>query len=579
MSLAITHRFQSAKSDSTDTTLINPSNWNDSHDVSGFPFLNSDDYDFTAQQPGGSLTSGITNTVTLTPVPKGVNGTDAGHYLYLTGGTGTAEAVLITGGTAVSNGASGTVTFVPANNHSGAWTIKSATAGIQEAENVRYAAAAGYVQISGGIHQMRAPISFFDQAAFIGCGSSSSLIPASSTASVFVNRNTQGGSLGEGSQRILFRDFLIDGAAYTGVNAVYGIKLSLQNPAWVQSICGVTIENMLFNNIRYAVYGERTNKISIRNCNTFLNTAIKITDTVGSPAYRSFSTIIENFTTHYTLLDGTGLASLGDYYITLEKCVVAFLNNINITGTIGNAGGLLCTNSSEGIVVNNFSIEMYGATTNFFYGLYFKETTFDGFTVSPSAIQLSNVVVDMVSSDGIVWDASTFSTGGFQASNVTVIGHPVLGGVAGIELNGVTVHDVDIVGFYSFNSWSVGNLYIAQVSDHVSVLGGKLLNSHATAPCILVDANVNYLTVLGINCQATSGTPITDNSTSTHNRQYIGCSGTTPIPNRLMNSLLIGPAVTAPGTPSFGFVLYEDIADGKLKIKGPSGTVTILGVA
>jgi len=93
----------------------------------------SSDYDFPALSPGGSLTSGITNTVTLIPVPLGVNGTDTNHYLYISGGTGTAEPVLITGGTAVSGAASGTVTFTPANNHSGAWTVRSATAGIQEA--------------------------------------------------------------------------------------------------------------------------------------------------------------------------------------------------------------------------------------------------------------------------------------------------------------------------------------------------------------------------------------------------------------------------------------------------------------
>jgi len=79
------------------------------------------------------LSATISATVTLTPVPPGVNGTDSGHYLYISGVTGTAEAVLITGGTAVEGNPSGTVIFTPANNHSGAWTLSSATGGIQEA--------------------------------------------------------------------------------------------------------------------------------------------------------------------------------------------------------------------------------------------------------------------------------------------------------------------------------------------------------------------------------------------------------------------------------------------------------------
>src|SRR5215472_3634692 len=62
---------------------------------------------FTPQTPGGALGIG-NNVITLAPVPAGVNGTNSNHYLYISGGTGAAEAVLITGGTAVSGAASGT---------------------------------------------------------------------------------------------------------------------------------------------------------------------------------------------------------------------------------------------------------------------------------------------------------------------------------------------------------------------------------------------------------------------------------------------------------------------------------------
>lgn len=97
------------------------------------PYVVSSDFDFPAQQPGGSLTGGVGASITLTPVPLGVNGADTGHYVYLSAGTGAAEAVLITGGSAVSGASSGTLTFTPANNHSGAWTVTSATGGVQEA--------------------------------------------------------------------------------------------------------------------------------------------------------------------------------------------------------------------------------------------------------------------------------------------------------------------------------------------------------------------------------------------------------------------------------------------------------------
>jgi len=119
-------------------------------------FIISKTYDFAAQQPGGSLAIG-NNVVTLSPVPLGINGADQHHYLYISGGTGAAEAVLITGGTAVSGGASGTVIINCANAHTGAWTLTSATAGLHEAIIANGSAGAA-IWIPSGTHSMRAPI-------------------------------------------------------------------------------------------------------------------------------------------------------------------------------------------------------------------------------------------------------------------------------------------------------------------------------------------------------------------------------------------------------------------------------------
>lgn len=116
-------------------------------------------FDFAAQQPGGALTANIINSVTLTPVPSGVNATGVNHRLYISGGVGAAEAVLITGGTAVSGAASGTVTFTPLNNHSGAWTIQSATDGIQEAV-ASLGASGGTVLVPVGAYTLNADVSF-----------------------------------------------------------------------------------------------------------------------------------------------------------------------------------------------------------------------------------------------------------------------------------------------------------------------------------------------------------------------------------------------------------------------------------
>jgi len=109
-----------------------------------------------SQSPAVSLTPGV-NVITLAPVPKGINGTNTNHYLAIAGGTGTAEVVLITGGSAVSGATSGTLAFSCANSHTGAWTIGTATAGIQEAVN-SLDAAGGYIRVPAGTHTLLAPV-------------------------------------------------------------------------------------------------------------------------------------------------------------------------------------------------------------------------------------------------------------------------------------------------------------------------------------------------------------------------------------------------------------------------------------
>jgi len=106
-------------------------------------------YDFAPIAPGGNLLVGA-NVITVAPVPLGVNGSDTNHFLWITGGTGTPEAVPIIGGTAVSGAATGTVIVTCANTHSGAWTLRSATSGVYEAANTFPGTGSGEVVLPAG---------------------------------------------------------------------------------------------------------------------------------------------------------------------------------------------------------------------------------------------------------------------------------------------------------------------------------------------------------------------------------------------------------------------------------------------
>lgn len=100
------------------------------------PYVNSADYDFPAQTPGGSLSAGVGATINFAGgCPFGITGSVKNTYVRISGGTGTADAMLITGGTCSTPGAVGTIIGTPAHSHTGAWTVTSATAGIKEALN------------------------------------------------------------------------------------------------------------------------------------------------------------------------------------------------------------------------------------------------------------------------------------------------------------------------------------------------------------------------------------------------------------------------------------------------------------
>lgn len=81
---------------------------------------------------GDLSSSGAGKSILLSPPPKGVFGSSSNHRVYISGGTGTAEAALITGGTcAASSVSSCTIIVTTANTHTGAWTVGGS--GAQEA--------------------------------------------------------------------------------------------------------------------------------------------------------------------------------------------------------------------------------------------------------------------------------------------------------------------------------------------------------------------------------------------------------------------------------------------------------------
>lgn len=127
------------------------------------PFVETSNYVWVQEPiPAAGIQVGQ-NIVTLTPCPRGVNGTDAWHYLYVSG-TGTPEVVLITGGTCTSGAKSGTIEFTATYVHPPGYSIGSASDGIQEAFiSADVIQTAGKISrqviITPGAHLLRARVS------------------------------------------------------------------------------------------------------------------------------------------------------------------------------------------------------------------------------------------------------------------------------------------------------------------------------------------------------------------------------------------------------------------------------------
>jgi len=86
-----------------------------------------------SQTPGGSLSATSGQVISLSPMPFDVLA--IGNYVYISGGTGTAEAIPIT------NVGASSITVTCAHTHTGAWTVGSASSGLQEAIEYSYQSA------------------------------------------------------------------------------------------------------------------------------------------------------------------------------------------------------------------------------------------------------------------------------------------------------------------------------------------------------------------------------------------------------------------------------------------------------
>lgn len=323
-------------------------------------------YDFTPQSPGGSLVVGA-NSITLSPVPQGVNGNDVEHYLYVSGGTGTAEAVKIIGGPGTANAPSGTIIIQCANTHSGAWTIRSATAGVAEAICAN-ASAVGYfdVKLPNGTVNFYAP------------AYSSPNTPSITTPGMTISGQ------GERSTKI---NMYADTPVFRFVGVYYPTVRNLEIQYWVTGSSN-TIE---FTDCPVAMVSDVASTgpsgISFVGCSgmTLKNSYVNVQATTGKGIYARSGTGAEtgwfsnNFINSFTssgraavgleLVHGTGIIVSGNHFINFDV-------NVNMSPSIPIAsGGYVGGNKFFGNFFDRGGFGVQIVPTN---GAYVERTVFTG---------------------------------------------------------------------------------------------------------------------------------------------------------------------------------------------------------
>jgi hypothetical protein len=443
----------------------------------GGPLVSSH-YDFTPQSPGVSLSAGVGASVTLAPVPVGVNGSDVGHYLYLSSGYGTAEAVLITGGSAVSGGTTGTITFTPAYSHSGSWTISSATGGVQEALICGLASSSVVLKISGSMTfyaGVTIPlVTVYRSVVIQGDGISGTTINRSSSSPsgyLFTIDQSSGTPAS-----CTFRDFGIFSAPYVGSfeNTSGGAFKFKKCTSFQHTIDHVSIMNP-YNGI------EIDSSFSIRLLNFY----------IGWTTY-----YLNNYSPHCGVIINTTSGG--------SKPSGIFMSDGYIYGDLSASNKVtsaIIMNSADGILIENcyigqtdYGMTIYPGGNSFVDDVYISNSIFDGF--NSAAVSLNGGANSLVTQFRIAnshlcnWSAASPPSPGKHIINVIgsvvrdfqIVGCNIFGAPAsgifvyqGTLLEGGLIANNQIWGYDIDNNYGAGICLQSGVKN-VSIIGNQIGN-------------------------------------------------------------------------------------------------------
>lgn len=385
------------------------------------PFLNSNDYNFTPQQPGGSLIVGA-NAITLNPMPSGLSAASINNsYLYISNGTGAAENVLIVGWTST------TVTVTCANTHSGAWTIQSDTDGIQEA--IIAAGPIGRVVIPAGLHTIRGKITIPGsyKTSLRGSGAFTTILQTSITTGDFILYNTgaaAGVDLGDFGINDLTGTFHTSGAMIKILNRPYGVVSNIWMDNAYDGIIVGDNSNTFYSNIFISCFHNGlTIQSTVQSGGGYCNILVS-TNGANAIAYLiTGQTVGVSFTACGC---GAAINTTTNYGVYILQPSVGLSNELCFTNCILDGHGTTIIMVGTGTYKNN-SVIFTGCRINGFYYGFVANGAWNGIRIIGCTVYGATA--------GILW-------ADVRASSI--VGCHVNGTTAGINLSGGTVSDIII---------------------------------------------------------------------------------------------------------------------------------------
>ncbi len=480
-----------------------------------------------SQTPGVDLAVG-SNVITLTPVPKGVNGSDANHYVYISNGSGAPEACLITGGTATSEATSGTIIFACANTHTTTWTVSSDSGGVREA--IIYSGGNAVILLP---YDTVIPIAgagglVVDQAALsiVGGGYGSVLQARANAALNALMKVTAGNAC-------RFSNFSLDGnRTNAGTNPTLGTALQLgvngTGGASYVSVTGVEV----LEGARYGIVVSDTN-VDIEISRNFIHDNGGVTDATGGG-----TGVFVDWVSAHTQASGVRIVNnyIADNHNTVTNCGVGgaaiwygsgvifqgnyCLNNYN-NGGQAVAAGLV----GPSTIANN---EFILTST----GLVQTTSGVEATAWNPSIT--GNTVIDHTKGYGVVLKGMAAGAGGVGASDAVVADNYISNVYLGIGVLNNTGH---------VRGAAITGNRVAAGSPAGST--GKAISVESAAVGTLIAGNNCLDSATPVDDQSTDGASIYGNSPEAANLLYAGTiASATAISMRPGQTATITGAVT-----------------------------------